>query len=117
MGLADIFRKKTGVSFEAVDSPDKARLMNREGVLERMYLMPLEFGGEDSARNYVLVPRGVNALKEEIDGMIADLVEQGEITGYKASLEYKGKSVVPSKVIIHATKEGKERFTETINIW
>ena len=117
MGLADIFRKKDSISFESVNTMEKAWQMNREGVLERMYLMPLMFGGSEKADNYVLVPQGVNALKEDIDGMIADLVEQGEITGYRASLEYKKKSVVPSKVIIHATKDGNERFTETINIW
>lgn len=117
MGLTDLFRKSGGISFDAVDTLRKAEAMEKEGVLERMYLMPLELGGEDHPRNTVLVPRGTACLKEEVDSMIADLVRVGEITGYRAELEYGKKSAVPRKVIVHATKNGSERFTQTVNLW
>ncbi len=119
MGLLDSLRRGKGPDFSVVDSPDKASLLEGEGVLERMYLMPLAFGGSERQDNWVWVPRGIAALKDETDAMVADLARQGEITGYSADLEYRksSPSIIPRKVVIRGRKNGVERFTQTINIW
>jgi hypothetical protein len=101
----------------AVDSREKAALC-REGKLEVLYLFPLEFGGKEIPQNTLYVPIGIAAIKQQIDGMIADLVKAGAITQYQAVPEYKGDSFIPSKIRIttsHPEKPGG--LNPVINIW
>lgn len=102
--------------FSGVDSQEKAVESFHRGELEKLFVMPLEFGGEDILLNTLYVPVGIAAVKAEIDNdVIGPLVQEGEITQYKATPEYQGKSFVPSALTIVASEPGE--LTVTIPIW
>jgi hypothetical protein len=117
MGLFDAFKKKKPVSFEEIDSVEKAKEECRKGNLERMHIMSPIFGGSDEDFNILYVPVGVNRIKEGYDDILADLVEQGKAKSFNCKPEYKGKSVVPSKITIVSGKDGVEVFKQTIDVW
>jgi hypothetical protein len=113
------FKKKPrppGPDFSAIDSQEKAVELFRRGELEKLFLMPLEFGGQDNALNTLYVPIGVAAIKSGIDNnVIAPLVAEGKVSQYKAEPEYQGDSFIPIALKITAWDPGQ--FTTTINIW
>lgn len=61
------FKKKSprpnGPDFSAIDSREKAEELFRRGEMEKLFLMPLEFGGTDDPRNTLYVPAGIAAAK------------------------------------------------------
>jgi hypothetical protein len=114
------FKKKTpattGPDFSHIDSQAKAEALCRQGELEKLFLMPLEFGGEDNPLNVPYVPIGVAAIKQGMDvNTIQPLIEAEKVSQYKAEPEYQGESFVPIAVKITAWNPGE--FTATINIW
>jgi hypothetical protein len=118
--MFDWFRKKpprvNGPDFSGIDSNARAEELFRRGELEKLFLMPLQFGGEESPANTVYVPAGVSAIKDEIDnGVIRRLLEEGHITTYTAAPRYQGSSFIPTAIEIAASDPGE--FTTTINIW
>ena len=119
MGLFDKFKKKetNQLDFSEVDSMDKAIELANKGILEPLYLMPLRFNGEESARNRLFVPPVVVELKDRYDDMVEELLEQEKVDGYACMPHYKGNSFIPSELTIVARKEGKDIFTQTIHIW
>ena len=118
--MLEWFRKKqsrpNGPDFSAIDSREKAVELFGRGYLEKLFLMPLEFGGEDNALNTLFVPIGLAGIKEGIDAnVIAPLAADGKITKYKAMPEYQGRSVIPIAIRVEASDPGT--FTTTINVW
>ncbi|MCE9567218.1 MAG: hypothetical protein K8U57_34890 [Planctomycetes bacterium] len=114
------FNKKSpqpnGPDFSAIDSREKALELFKRGGLEKLFLMPLEFGGTDNTLNTLYVPVGVASIKAGIDNnVIGPLAAEGKITKYTASPEYQGKSFIPIAIKIVASDPGE--FTTTINIW
>jgi hypothetical protein len=114
------FRKKpppaNGPDFSGIDSQAMVEEAFRRGELEQLFLMPLEFGGEEIPPNTVYVPIGVAAIKAGIDhNVVGPLVEEGKVTSYTAAPQYQGSSFVPSAIRIVASNPGE--FTTTINIW
>ena len=108
--------KPDGPDFSAIDSRARAEELFQKGELEKLYLFPLEFGGEDIALNILYVPIGVAAIKSGIDNnVIGALAAEEKITQYKAEPEYQGNSFIPIAVKITAWNPGQ--FTTTINIW
>ena len=106
----------SGPDFSAIDSQAKAEEMSRRGELEKLFMMPLEFGGQDVPINTLYVPIGVAAVKAGIDNnVIGPLAAEGKITKYEATPEYQGKSFIPIAIKIVASGPGK--FSTTINIW
>ena len=115
----NFFKKKTestgGSDFSAIDSNEKAIEFYKQQQLEKLYLMPLKFGGEDIHLNVVYVPEFVKTFKEKFDFMIEGFLIEGKELNYSATPEYKGKSFIPSKLIIEVS--GDVNLNETINIW
>jgi hypothetical protein len=114
------FKKKSpqpnGPDFSAIDSREKAVALFERGELEKLFLMPLEYGGEDNVLNTLYVPVGIAAVKSGIDNnVIGPLVAEGRVTKYTASPEYQGNSFIPIAIKIVASDPGE--FTSTINIW
>jgi hypothetical protein len=108
--------KPNGPDFSWIDSREKAEELFQRGDLEKLFLMPLEFGGLDGPLNTLYVPIGVASIKWGIDNnVIGPLVATGKITHYKACPEYQGKSFIPIAIKIVASDPGD--FTTTINIW
>jgi hypothetical protein len=114
------FKKKSpapnGPDFSGIDSQEKAEQLFGRGDLEKLFLLPLEFGGEDVEENVLFVPIGVAGIKSGIDNnVIGPLVAEGKITQYTATPEYQGKSFIPIAIRIVASNPGE--FSTIINIW
>lgn len=110
------FPKPNGPDFSRIDSQDKAEELFRRGDLEKLFLMPLEFGGEDIPVNTVYVPVGIAAIKAGTDNdIIGPLVANGRVSKYTAKPEYQGTSFVPIAIQIRASEPGL--FESTIAIW
>jgi hypothetical protein len=77
--------------------------------------MPIEFGGMESAMNSLYVPEFAQKFKKGFDSIIEELLIKGKKLSYSAEPEYKGKSFIPSKLIINVT--GESEIKEVINIW
>jgi hypothetical protein len=108
--------KPVGPDFSSVDTQEKAIALYRQGELEKLFLMPLEFGGEDGPNNTLYVPLGLADVKAGIDNnVIGPMVEAGRVTQYRTDPEYQGESFVPIAIKITAWDPGE--FTTTINIW
>ena len=113
------FKKKpkpNGPDFSQVNSREKAEELFRRGELEKLFLIPLEFGGVDNPLNRLNVPLGVAEIKSRIDNnIIGPLVSEGKVSQYKAEPEYQGKSFIPIAIKITAWDPGE--ISSTINIW
>src|SRR5205807_2520747 len=105
-----------GPDFSDTNSEEKAEARLQRGELEKLFLLPTDFGGTDDPRNIVYVPRGFAAIKANIDtNIIKPLVADSKVTSYEATPEYQGKSFVPIAIKIVASDPGS--FTTAINIW
>ena len=105
-----------GPDFSDTDSRAKAEARVQRGELEKLWLLPEEFGGTDDPRNVVYVPIGFVAAKARIDtNFIKPLVADGKITEYRATPEYQGKSFVP--IAIRVVASNPRCFVSDINIW
>jgi hypothetical protein len=108
--------KPSGPDFSAIDSKAKAIELFERGDLEKLFLLPLEFGGTDNLLNTLYVPVGVADIEAGIDNNVIDpLAAEGKITKYTASPEHQGKSFIPIAIKIVASDPGE--FRTTINIW
>lgn len=106
---------KNGPDYSEVDSLDKARALYQSGEFARIWLCPLEFGGQDSELNSLYVPRAASDLKDRFDALVSQLLDQGKVETYHVVPEYRGKSFVPSALLLEAKGEGG--ITERIEIW
>ena len=118
--MLDWLKKKSpaqnGPDFSDINSKEKAEARLQSGELEKLLLMPAEFGGIDDPRNVCYVPRGFAIIKKDIDtNIIKPLIESDKVTEYLATPEYQGKSFVPIAIKIVARNPGS--FTTDINIW
>jgi len=118
--MFNLFKKKSpiqnGPDFSGIDSKAKAEEKLQRGEMEKLFLLPPEFGGTDDPRNIVYVPVGFAAIKSGIDtNIIRTLVAESKITEYQSLPEYQGKSFIPIAIKIIASNPGS--FTTTINIW
>ena len=106
----------SGPDFSGVDSQAKAEELARRGDLHKLYMMPLELGGEEVTANMVYVPAFVVELKRNIDlNIVLPLVEQQKVKRYSAQAQYEGKSFVPCAIQIVASDPSD--FETVINIW
>jgi hypothetical protein len=102
--------------FSSIDSLEKALALVSEGKLEKVLLLPEEFGGEDRRENVVYVPVGTAALKGQTDrNVIAPLAAEGKVRRYNAAPQYAGNSFVPTSIKIEASDPGNFRFD--LAIW
>lgn len=107
---------RNGPDFRAVDSLAKAQKLAASGHPQKMFLLPVEFGGQDTPPNWVLVPHWVVEKKAETDdNVIRPLAAEGKVSTYRATPQYQGKSFVPNAISIEASNPGS--FRMTIAIW
>ena len=113
------FRKKEtpqeSPDFATITSQEKAAALYRSGILARMYLFPIAFGGQESEANVLYVPPVIVELKDRFDALVADLLEEGKVSSYSASPEYRGDSFIPCKIKL--TASGEASLSEEIVIW
>ncbi len=108
--------RPNGPDFSNIDSRAKAEELFRRGDFEKVFLMPLEFGGEDIPQDTLYVPVGMANVKADIDNnIIGPMAAAGKITKYTATPEYQGNSFIPIAINIVASDPGE--FQSTIKIW
>lgn len=108
--------KFRGPDFSHINSAAKVQELVALGILEPLYLMPLDFGGPETPMNCVFVPVGLAELKYSTDhNIIAPLIERGVVSHYSAAPKYLGDSFVPTCIEIKATVPGN--FESCIQIW
>lgn len=119
MSIFNIFKEKTNTPpFDEINSMQTAAALAEKDLLEPLYLMPLRFGGEKSAANRLFVPCGVSRIKDGFDDIVESLLIDGKVSKYNCGVEYKGKSVIPSRLKITASSSsGEPVFQQTINVW
>ena len=111
-----------GPDFSGIDSMEKAKKLVADGKLEKLYLLPIEFGGKDIPANTLYVPVGLAKVKAHIDNIIGNMVKSGRVTQYSAEPEYSGHSVIPTRIRIRAWNprerdRGRRSFKTQIKIW
>lgn len=99
----------------SVDSREKAQELKKAGALEKVYLFPLEGGGQDVEINTVYVPRKAALEKAAVDQEIVELGQQGKVSKYNAKPEYVGRSFVPFRIVVEAS--GTESIRRVIEVW
>jgi hypothetical protein len=105
-----------GPDFSGIDSREKALDLWRRGELQKLLLMPPEFGGEDVPPNVVYVPAFAVELKRRLDtNTIRPLVEEQKVRRYSAEPQYEGASFVPCAIKITASDPAN--FTTVLRIW
>lgn len=122
MGLLDIFKKNQDnqttqvvADYSTIDSNEKAHNLFAKKELVKLFLIPLEFGGQDTAMNILFVPASANNKKINFDAKIEKMLQEGVKLGYSANPEYKDSSFIPSQIVINVN--GDKTITETIDIW
>ena len=70
LAVVGIQAKAASPDFSEVDSLAKAQQLYRDGKLEKLYLFPLDLGGEDIPQNVVYVPVGIGQFKAQLDGTV-----------------------------------------------
>ncbi len=95
------------------NSREAAMQLAAQGKLERLLLMPVEFGGVDATVNVVYVPSGVVQEKSQFDALVTKLVAQGEVS-YQATPEYDDDSFIPSRIELQAS--GPEWLMHVIDV-
>ncbi|OUR65920.1 hypothetical protein A9Q79_02775 [Methylophaga sp. 42_25_T18] len=106
------------LDFSHIDSREKALAATEQGELFPILLFPEIFGGEAEEDNTVYVPPRILGEHNQIIATLARFVEQSLIDGLNVTPEYKGNSVVPSKIIIRTSKaEELGQFNPTIDVW
>lgn len=109
-------RAVRGPDFASVDSREKAEVLCQRGELQKILLIPAEFGGQDIPPNVVYVPAFAAEMKARIDqNMIKPLVTTGKVTRYQATPEYERRSLVPISIEIKATQPGS--FSARVAVW
>jgi hypothetical protein len=104
------------VELAAIDSREKAEALHRAGVLQKLFMRPPEFGGDDHPLNTILVPPAAVKQKMDIDQqVIGPLIEAAKVTKYSVTPEYEGASVIPISLTI--TVSDPETYRFPIAIW
>ena len=104
--------------YSHVTTKEDAQKLVKEGKLFKILLFPEEFGGEDNPLNTVYVPAGIPEIKDQLTGTLIKYYNEELIDSLTVTPEYKGNSIVPSKIKMvakHATKTGT--FAPSIDIW
>lgn len=109
-------QRSNGPDFSSVNSHAKADELWQRGELQRLHLIPLEFGGQDIPPNVVYVPAFAVEMKSRIDSnIVKPLIAGKKVTRYAATPEYQGESFVPIAIKISATDP--EAFSARVAIW
>ncbi|MBW4684284.1 MAG: hypothetical protein KME40_04130 [Komarekiella atlantica HA4396-MV6] len=90
---------------ERVNSREAAVAAYQAGELEKVYLFPIEFGGNDAEINVIYVSSPAAAEKKAFDAEVGRLAKQGKINSYEACPEYDDQSFIPSRIVVKASGE------------
>lgn len=112
-------RDDAGPDFSQVTTKAAARKLVREGRLVEVTLFPAELGGpDDDPLNLAYVTPEAAAARETAIEALARSVEEGKVDQMTVSPEYRGDSIVPSRITFvarHSEREGG--FELAVEVW
>ena len=103
--------------FSDVTSYEKAIALVQEEKLKKIYIIPLEFEGDDILENWTFTTSRIARLKERDEMIIKDMVYMGGADTYSCEPIYRGSSIVPCSFIIEAIRNGHVSFSEELKVW
>jgi len=102
-------RKQRQINERHRKSKEELEHLISQRFVEKVFLLPEEFGGPDDPRNIIYLPPECAAKKREFDAIIRQKLENGYELDYTATPEYDNDSFVPSRLWLNADgKNGKE---------
>lgn len=104
--------------FSGVTSKAAARKLVRRGELVEIALFPVELGGPDDPLNISFITPEAALVRELTIGTFGRFAEEGTIDQLRVAPDYKGASVVPSRITMTASHSGQEgSIATTIEVW
>jgi hypothetical protein len=104
--------------FSAVTAAEDIEALVAQGALVPILVVPLDFGGTEDAVNTAYVTPEAAEQKALIDATLIDLAEQGLLNSFELEPEYRGDSLIPTKLTFRANHKGEgERFDLTVEVW
>ncbi len=104
--------------FSAVTEAEDIEALVAQGALVPILVVPLDFGGTEDAVNTAYVTPQAAEQKALIDATLIDLAEQGLLNSFELEPEYRGDSLIPTKLTFRANHKGEgERFDLTVEVW
>jgi hypothetical protein len=111
--------RMTTPDYSHVKTLAAAKALAKEGKLTGILLFPAELGGEDVSQNTVYVSPQAAEARDLVVGTLRRFVREGLIDRLEVTPDYNGDSIIPSRIVFHATdSHGKYgAFDPTIEIW
>jgi len=104
--------------FSDVTTRAAARRLVREGRLVEISLFPVELGGPDDQRNTSYITPEAAFVRAMVIGTFSRFLEDDTIDQVRILPEYKGASIVPSRIAMEASHSGQEgSIRTTIEVW
>lgn len=115
---ATVVRLPRRADFSRLTTPESVQQWQRQGKLARVLLLPAIFGGMDAEANAAYVPPEVIPVQQRLLATLERYRREGRIDTLTVAPEYKGRSLIPSRIRVQAGKEGRVgAFTTVIGIW
>ncbi len=104
--------------YSQVTSLAAARALAAEGKLVKILLFPAELGGQDVPENVAYIPPYAAEARQLVIGTLRRFLADGLIDKLEVVPEYRGKSYVPTKLVMHAThSKTPGSIHPTVEIW
>ncbi|MFN3475347.1 MAG: hypothetical protein ACK4ZW_15000 [Blastomonas sp.] len=107
------------MDFSKVTSRAKAEALVKRGDLVKIRFVPERFGGPDDIENTGYVPPGALFGLNFVYDRISGLIKIKSVTSLVVDLDYRGKSIVPSRIVYIGTgkRKGDAPIEFAVNIW
>jgi len=104
--------------FSMVTSKAAAQRLVREGRLVRIRLFPAELGGPADPGNLTYIPPAVEEARQLLIGTLQRFTAEDLIDQLDVQAEYKGASIVPSRIHFTAKhSRGGPPFEGVVEVW
>lgn len=104
--------------FSEVTSKTVANKLVREGRLVKIRPFPTELGGPNDPRNILYIPPAVEEARQLLIGTLRRFTDEDLIDKLDVEAEYKGKSIIPSRLRYVAThSRGGKPFEAVVEVW
>lgn len=111
------FKRKEKVLDIAVVKNHNVNDYLKSGRLKLIYLILPDFGGSEGIENQIVVTPQAEKEKDLVDEELYNFLEnEKSVQNFDCKLDYKGDSIVPSKIIITAVVDGAD-YKRVIEVW
>jgi hypothetical protein len=105
------------MDFSHVTSRAQAEALVKRGELVRIRFFPKRFGGRADRENIGYVPPGALMMIDFANDRVSGLIDLKAIDRLVVEPEYRGKSIVPVRIVYICSGEGEATIDMTLNIW